>query len=188
VYQNAIQSQFRALLHSGYVFTRWHHESTFNRILDPESLSWDLFDDEYRKKLDNRPYVSLSGDRRSSAKTETRVGDINNPAESKDQQNTTSIPSHDLTGNPPGSGKSANLDNLEEDSQSDSEDVDIPEGSLFNYNIPGVLKRDEVEKLDLNHWKLVVRNSMVDLEVSRLMSDIPQGRITDVFLGSPRLE
>jgi len=129
--------------------------------------------------------VSLSGDRRSSAKTETGVGDINNAAESKDQQNTTSIPKHDLgAGNPP---VSANLVDLEEDSQSDNEDVDIPEGSLFDYNIPGVLKRDEVEKLDLNHWKLVVRNSMVDLEVSRLMSDIPRSRTTDVFLGSPRL-
>lgn len=47
---------------------------------------------------------------------------------------------------------------------SDIDDTDIPEGSLFDYNVPGVLKKTEVEKLDLGHWKIVVRNMLVDFE------------------------
>ena len=46
------------------------------------------------------------------------------------------------------------------------EDGNVPEGSLFDHNIPGVMTKDEVEKLDLAHWKIQVRKHLVDLEVS----------------------
>jgi arginine-tRNA-protein transferase len=36
-------------------------------IPDPESLTWDPLDGELTKKLDERPYVSLSRDRRLAA-------------------------------------------------------------------------------------------------------------------------
>jgi arginine-tRNA-protein transferase len=49
---------------------------------------------------------------------------------------------------------------------SDGEDAEIPEGSMFDYHIPGVLTKDEVKSLDLDHWRLVVRNNLVELEVS----------------------
>jgi hypothetical protein len=51
------------------------------------------------------------------------------------------------------------------DSESPDEDTEIPEGSLFDYNIPGVLKAAEVVQLDLGHWKLLVRNMLIDFEV-----------------------
>ena len=41
----------------------------------------------------------------------------------------------------------------------------MPEGSLFDYNVPGIMSKDEVARLDLAHWKLLVRTSMVELEV-----------------------
>lgn len=47
---------------------------------------------------------------------------------------------------------------------SDQEDMDIPEGSLFDYQIPGVLTKEEIGKLNLDKWKLVVRNMLVDFE------------------------
>jgi hypothetical protein len=52
------------------------------------------------------------------------------------------------------------------DSEPSDEDTEIPEGSLFDYGIPGVLKGEEVIKLDLDHWKLLVRNTLIDFEVS----------------------
>ena len=60
-----------------------------------------------------------------------------------------------------------NLELDEEDS--DNEDAELPEGSLFDYNIPGVMAKNEVAKLYLAHWKLVVRNTLIDLEVSELL-------------------
>ncbi len=57
-------------------------------------------------------------------------------------------------------------ENLEFDEMaSDEEDADIPEGSLFDYGIPGVLTKDEVKSLNLDSWRLVVRNALIDLEV-----------------------
>lgn len=54
---------------------------------------------------------------------------------------------------------------------SDEEDAEIPDGSLFDYHIPGVLTLDEVKRLDLDHWRLLVRNALIELEVSYLPSD-----------------
>jgi hypothetical protein len=51
------------------------------------------------------------------------------------------------------------------DSEPSDEDTEMPEGSLFDYNIPGVLEAEEVTKLDLDHWKLLVRNMLIDFEV-----------------------
>jgi hypothetical protein len=48
---------------------------------------------------------------------------------------------------------------------SDEDDAEIPEGSLFDYQIPGVLTKDEVKSLDLDHWRLLVRNALIELEV-----------------------
>jgi len=54
------------------------------------------------------------------------------------------------------------------DSEPSDEDTEIPEGSLFDYNVPGVLKAEEVAKLDLDHWKLLVRNMLIDFEVRHI--------------------
>ncbi|KIW14056.1 hypothetical protein PV08_06837 [Exophiala spinifera] len=72
--------------------------------------------------------------------------------------------SHDL--------QTAAENNLEfDDAPSDEEDAEIPEGSMFDYNIPGTLTKEEVKHLDLGHWKLVVRNSLVELEDIRGWED-----------------
>jgi hypothetical protein len=51
------------------------------------------------------------------------------------------------------------------DSDPSDDTAEIPEGSLFDYKVPGVLKAEEVAKLDLDHWKLLVRNMLIDFEV-----------------------
>ncbi|EXJ90834.1 hypothetical protein A1O1_03939 [Capronia coronata CBS 617.96] len=52
-----------------------------------------------------------------------------------------------------------------------SSDAEIPEGSLFDFQIPGVLSKDEVKRLDLDHWRLLVRNALIELEDLRGWED-----------------
>jgi hypothetical protein len=65
----------------------------------------------------------------------------------------------------PSAASVAGVADYELDSEPSDEDTEIPEGSLFDYNVPGVLKAEEVTKLDLDHWKLLVRNMLIDFEV-----------------------
>ena len=64
-------------------------------------------------------------------------------------------------------GKHADDQELElDDENSENDDAEIPEGSLFDYNVPGILPKEDVLKLDLGHWKLLVRTSLIELEVT----------------------
>jgi hypothetical protein len=136
---------------------------------DPESLEWCSFDDEYRTKLDRNPYVSLSREKRLADQTRSRqdAGVVENepqPREvSKDEQ--TQDKSSSTTLIVPSAASVAGVADYELDSEPSDEDTEIPEGSLFDYNVPGVLKAEEVTKLDLDHWKLLVRNMLIDFEV-----------------------
>jgi arginyl-tRNA---protein transferase len=132
---------------------------------DPESYKWHLFDAVYQKKLDTRKYVSLSRDLREEVQAADHV------------DSTANIPpttaGHDSHATTKTIGqKFDDTQDLEFDEvPSDEEDADIPEGSLFDYGMPGVLTKDEVNRLDLNHWRLVVRNTLVELEVHDMLSD-----------------
>lgn len=132
-------------------------------VLDPESLEWHSFDDDFRKKLDKHRYVSLSGNQ-SRAKLKTNdakaTGTMTTPSS---MESTT----EDKLGE-----NVADREELELDSDpSDAEETDIPEGSLFDQNMPGILSKDEVSKLDLDHWKLLVRAALIDLEDLRDWDD-----------------
>ena len=68
--------------------------------------------------------------------------------------------------------KRANKDDFELDEDDlDENDAEIPKGSLFDYNVPGVLTKDELLKLDLAHWKLLVGTSLIELEDLRGWED-----------------
>ncbi|EXJ54158.1 hypothetical protein A1O7_09495 [Cladophialophora yegresii CBS 114405] len=113
---------------------RYKARFTPTYMLDPESYEWNLFDDDYRQKLDKRKYVSPAHDSKDGSEVAPRQ-------KFDDEQD------------------------LEfDEAASDEEDAEIPEGSLFDYAIPGVLTKNEVERLDLNHWRLVVRNALIELE------------------------
>lgn len=132
--------------------------------LDPESLEWNLFDDKYRRALDTRPYVSPSHDRKMGVDTFS--------ANTQPPLVTTATQANANLENPPGTTKErgqvfADDQDLEfDEAPSDEDDAEIPEGSMFEYHIPGVLTKEEVERLDLDHWRLLVRNALVELEVS----------------------
>lgn len=144
-------------------------------MLDPESLEWNPFNEEHRKKLDQKKYVSLSHDRdvangALSAEIPPQSGSEIARAEEADTGRTKPEQQAGQASREP--KLSDYRDDIEFDSDpSDVEDDEIPEGSLFTYNVPGVLKLEEVKKLDLNHWKLLVRNILVDLEDIRGWED-----------------
>ena len=125
---------------------------------DPENFEWNPFDDEYRAKLDKRDYISPSHDQKHGPLP-------------VDPNGTTSLTAQSSDSNVPQTTKdTAQKFDDEKDLEfdevpSDDEDAEIPEGSLFDYQIPGVLTKDEVDGLDLHQWRLVVRNSLIDLEV-----------------------
>jgi hypothetical protein len=73
-----------------------------------------------------------------------------------------------------------------DEAASDEEDAEIPEGSLFDYAIPGVLTKDEVKHLDLDHWRLVVRNALIELEV-RDLAEFVCTPVADRLAGPSRL-
>jgi hypothetical protein len=120
-----------------------------------------LFDDDYRKKLDHRKYVCPSRDQvqppppeelatESTTKTAPALQNTKEPETTKSRAN-----------------KFADDEELElDEDDSENDDAEIPEGSLFEYNVPGILSKDSVSNLDLAHWKLVVRTSLVELEVA----------------------
>lgn len=124
-----------------------------SQLMDPETFDWNLLDDAYRNKLDKRKYVSPSRDLKEPPTEHTEVEPSTAEATNVDTTKSRATMFADEEG----------LDLDEEDPEND--DADIPEGSLFDYDVPGVMKKDAVAKLDLSHWKLVVRNSLVDLEV-----------------------
>ena len=129
-------------------------------LLDPETFQWNIIDEEYKRKLDKRKYVSPSHDLKNPPP---------NTEQEQDQDDSGRLPVEEVNTKDTTKARAAvfaddqNLE-LDED-DSDNEDAEIPEGSLFDYQIPGVLTKSEVAALDLEHWKLVVRNTLIDLEV-----------------------
>jgi arginyl-tRNA---protein transferase len=120
-----------------------------SRNPDPESLDWNLLDTEFRKNLDTHPYYSHSGTRKrlkTSLETNSTIqATERTPKEPKVE------PQIDYT-------------TLELDSDNDSADeTEIPEGSLFDYHVPGILTKEEVERLKLGEWGLLVRTSFVEM-------------------------
>jgi hypothetical protein len=136
---------------------------------DPESLEWCSFDDVYRTKLDRNPYVSLSREKRLADQARSgqdadavengpQPGEVSKGEQTQDKTSSTTLIV-------PSAASVAGVADYELDSEPSDEDTEIPEGSLFDYNVPGVLKAEEVTKLDLDHWKLLVRNMLIDFEV-----------------------
>lgn len=137
--------------------TKMRYKAGFrpSQLLDPESHEWNFFDDAYRQKLDKRKYVSPSHDLKDPPPDGADLPAAEPPPAEANNDTTKSR-----------AAKFADDDDLElDEDDSDNDDADIPEGSLFDYNVPGVLTKEEVSALDLSQWKLVVRNSLVDLEV-----------------------
>lgn len=108
-------------------------------VLDPETLTWDLLDQEALEIFDKKHYVSLSRDRQ--AVEEVKGNDASN---SKSE----------------GSAESTNVDG-DGDSEMDFSDEDDDEDmSLFHSDMPGIVTVSDLEsKFDLDHIRVVSDNT-----------------------------
>lgn len=73
--EDALQSVVPAAVPLRYVSSAsisFTQKLTF--VLDPESLTWDMLDEDLNRKLDSRSYVSLSHDRASNNGNDVRMG------------------------------------------------------------------------------------------------------------------
>lgn len=112
-------------------------------------MDWNLFDENLRTALDTHHYFSSSG---STKCTKNKIEKGGKPKDSQAPGNHKQEPDIDYT-------------TLELDSDNElADDIDIPEGSLFDYDVPGILTKDEVEKLNLSKWKIQLRNDFVEME------------------------
>lgn len=157
----AVEGQYKHYYMGFYIHTcvKMRYKATFQPtyMLDPESLQWTLFDEDHQKQLDQTPYFSVSRGASTRVSSPKDVGAVpNQELISKDEGSTSASPKS--------TDEVPDMD-VDQDNSSDS-DTEIREGSLFDKRMPGVLSLEEVESLDLNHWKLRVRDTFVDLEVS----------------------
>jgi arginine-tRNA-protein transferase len=110
-------------------------------ILDPESHTWDILDDDVKRRLDARKYVSLSREKRENIEALT----ANDRVSVKDQAGDT-IDTRQI-----------------EDGNSDNESLSsMDDVSLFFRNMPGLLPQSELTHDLLDHIKLRVRGQVVE--------------------------
>lgn len=116
-------------------------------VLDPESFSWDLLDEDFKRRLDVRKYVSLSREKRESIEVPDAAEgtNIENPAD-----------------------ETMNMEQVEGGSSDDESSASIEDVSLFSRNMPGILSPSELPPSLLDHIKLRVRGQIV--ETSDLIS------------------
>lgn len=107
-------------------------------VLDPETLTWDLLDQDALAIFDKKHYVSLSRDRKVVA--EHKVGDVEGGTGSGSVKSTRP------------DGDSSDMDYSDED---DSEDI-----SLFHSDMPGIVSVSDLEdKIDLDHIRVMSDNT-----------------------------
>ncbi|KAL1850437.1 Arginyl-tRNA--protein transferase 1 [Diaporthe australafricana] len=107
-------------------------------VLDPETLTWDLLDQDALAIFDKKHYVSLSRDRKVGA--ESKAGDVDGSAGQSSVRSSKS------------DGDSSDMDYSDED---DSEDI-----SLFHSDMPGIVSVSDLEdKVDLDHIRVMSDNT-----------------------------
>lgn len=109
-----------------------HIDRLYADWADPESMTWDPLEGEFLKKLDERPYVSLSRDRKQQEQKDAGA------AEQQEQD-------------------------------TEMTDMNDEEMSLFDIRMPGVMTLEEVQKLDLDHWMLLVQGTLIHMTVSNIL-------------------
>ena len=135
-------------------------------IIDPESFDWTPLDNTMRKRLDDRPYVSLSRERASLSRgtaSERKVMGAEDAVHSSGSgQQETDRDAALLQG--PAAGLLQGDGHAEE--MSSAEEPETSEGSLFDLRMPGILKLEQVKTLvDLDHWSLIANGMLVEMEV-----------------------
>ncbi|KAG0646285.1 Arginyl-tRNA-transferase 1 [Hyphodiscus hymeniophilus] len=129
---------------------RYKADYTPQYMLDPDSYEWNLLNDELKKKLDNKAFVSLSRERTSA-------------------QTAPTMPNRETIG----VGSSSRAMDIweetgdmvmEEDEDSDTDPpVPNPDAPLWERAMPGILTKDQLETgIDLDQIKLQIDGKIYD--------------------------
>ncbi|PSR82249.1 arginine-tRNA-protein transferase [Coniella lustricola] len=116
-------------------------------VLDPETLDWDLLDNQALAIFDSKSYVSLSGERTRSEEAQGNANAClqNVHAENNKEQ----ISEHTVM---KAAGEGGNED------QDDSDDNGA-EDSVFASDMPGILSLSAMESMDLDHIRVLADHS-----------------------------
>lgn len=107
-------------------------------MLDPVSYNWDLLDDDLRRKLDKRKFLSLSQM-------------LDEPADTQ------------LEAEVPALESKADVSNGEDSGSDEDPSVLDPDTPLFSRSMPGLLSKDQLlTDVDLGHIKLKIRGQQAE--------------------------
>lgn len=113
-------------------------------VLDPESLGWELLDNEALAIFDQQPYVSLSRERAR------REGDS-----AADSDGTTATSTSRLSTDVDGDSREMDSTSNAQDGSGEDEDENDDDISLFTSNMPGIPSISELETSDLDHIRVL---------------------------------
>ncbi|OLN95341.1 Arginyl-tRNA-protein transferase 1 [Colletotrichum chlorophyti] len=121
---------------------RYKMDYTPQYILDPETLVWDLVDENVTALLDKKPYLSLSREKSEESSKDVAEDAVEDP---------------DVT---------------ETDSMDDTDDDEDNDNTfLFNTGMPGIMSLDDIRNLDeMDHIKLRIDGSGMLFETGDLVA------------------
>ena len=129
---------------------RYKGDYTPQYIMDPDTYNWDLLDDELKKMMDDKSFVSLSRER---AKT-------NYPLLAENGTSTEAESSNEMTDTPEDSDDTDDTDTGEEDSDQDPP-VPNPNAQLWERAMPGISTKNQLETdIDLDQIKLQINGEI----------------------------
>lgn len=122
----------------GCVKMKYKGEFEPQYILDPESYSWDLFDDKFKKRLDEDTYVSLSSMEKRKSKDGTEEG-----------------PGYTKTDKKTGLEDELDTSNADSDDEPPVPDAHLP---IFSRSpaVPGILTKQQLLGVDLDNIPIKV--------------------------------
>lgn len=121
-------------------------------VLDPETLKWDLLDKEALAIFDKKPYVSLSRERTLLQDQNGNNGNNTGTTQGSVLRNNSVPPANGDVGD--GDDDTETDDSADAEAE-DEDDDDDDEGSLFTSNMPGIPSLLDLDKIDLDHIRVL---------------------------------
>ena len=119
-------------------------------MLDPDSYNWDLLDDGLKKKLDEKPFVSLSREL-------ARGGEVLSQDRMADETQPEAMDTTEENG--------ANQMEVDEDSDEDPP-IPKPNAPLWDREMPGILTKNQLlEEIDLSDIKIRIRGEVYEAQM-----------------------
>lgn len=130
---------------------RYKIDYTPQYVLDPETLNWDLLDDESLAIFDKKAYVSLSKD------LPVHRAESGNNGTGNGTGNSNGAPQNSVTQENAQPEAHCETNGKKKEGQDDSSDEEEGDGenSVFNSNMPGILSLSDLDKVNLDNIRVL---------------------------------